>query len=75
VGLAQQRYVKSHRILANCRAVKDFRRFRNSSDRARLTGPLVHLVNHLTTVADLHRAGRYDRMSDKRHAKRLVLIY
>ena len=31
-GLAQQRYVKSHRILANCRAVKDFRRFRNSQD-------------------------------------------
>jgi uncharacterized protein YbjT (DUF2867 family) len=24
----------------------------------------VHLVNHLVTVADLHRAGRYDRMSD-----------
>jgi uncharacterized protein YbjT (DUF2867 family) len=24
----------------------------------------VHLVNHLATVADLHRAGRYDRMSD-----------
>jgi uncharacterized protein YbjT (DUF2867 family) len=23
-----------------------------------------HLVNHLTTMADLHRAGRYDRMSD-----------
>jgi uncharacterized protein YbjT (DUF2867 family) len=23
----------------------------------------VHLVHHLTTVADLHRAGRYDRMS------------
>jgi CubicO group peptidase (beta-lactamase class C family) len=32
IGLAQQRYVKSHRILANCRAVKDFRRFRNSQD-------------------------------------------
>jgi hypothetical protein len=31
-GLAQQRYVKSHRILANCRSVKDFRRFRNSQD-------------------------------------------
>jgi hypothetical protein len=31
-GLAQQRYVKSHRILANCRGVKDFRRFRNSQD-------------------------------------------
>jgi uncharacterized protein YbjT (DUF2867 family) len=24
----------------------------------------VHLVNHLTTMADLHRAGRYDRKSD-----------
>jgi uncharacterized protein YbjT (DUF2867 family) len=24
----------------------------------------VHLANHLATMADLHRAGRYDRMSD-----------
>lgn len=24
----------------------------------------AHLVNHLTTMADVHRAGRYDRMSD-----------
>jgi hypothetical protein len=24
----------------------------------------VHLVNHLATMADLHRAGHYDRMSD-----------
>ena len=24
----------------------------------------IHLVNHLATIADLHRAGRYDRMSD-----------
>jgi uncharacterized protein YbjT (DUF2867 family) len=24
----------------------------------------LHLVNHLATIADLHRAGRYDRMSD-----------
>ncbi|MHB9841575.1 NmrA family NAD(P)-binding protein [Paraburkholderia terrae] len=24
----------------------------------------IHLVNHLSTMADLHRAGRYDRMSD-----------
>jgi uncharacterized protein YbjT (DUF2867 family) len=24
----------------------------------------VHLVKHLATMADLHRAGRYDRMSD-----------
>ena len=27
-------------------------------------GVPVHLVNHLITMADLHRAGRYDRMSD-----------
>lgn len=25
----------------------------------------IHLVNHLATMADLHRAGRYDRMSDE----------
>ena len=24
----------------------------------------VHLVNHLATMADMHRAGRYDRKSD-----------
>jgi TIR domain len=30
MGLAQQRYAKSHRILANYRGVEDFRRFRNS---------------------------------------------
>jgi uncharacterized protein YbjT (DUF2867 family) len=24
----------------------------------------IHLVDHLVTMADLHRAGRYDRMSD-----------
>jgi uncharacterized protein YbjT (DUF2867 family) len=24
----------------------------------------VHLVNHLATMADMHRAGRYDRLSD-----------
>jgi uncharacterized protein YbjT (DUF2867 family) len=24
----------------------------------------IHLVNHLSTMADLHRAGRYDRMSN-----------
>ena len=24
----------------------------------------LHLVNHLATMADLHRTGRYDRMSD-----------
>jgi uncharacterized protein YbjT (DUF2867 family) len=27
-------------------------------------GVSVHLVNHLATMADLHRAGRYDRMTD-----------
>ena len=27
-------------------------------------GLAVHLVNHLVTMGDLHRAGRYDRMSD-----------
>ncbi len=27
----------------------------------------LHLVNHLATMADLHRAGRYDRMSDDLH--------
>jgi len=32
LGLAQQRYAKSHRIFANSRGVKDFRRFRNSQD-------------------------------------------
>ena len=25
---------------------------------------LVHVVNHLATMVDLHRAGRFDRMSD-----------
>ena len=30
--LAQQRYAKSHRILANCRGVKDFRRLWNAQD-------------------------------------------
>ncbi len=24
----------------------------------------VHVVNHFITMADLHRAGRYDRLSD-----------
>src|SRR5512132_4169175 len=28
------------------------------------SGAPLHLVNHLATMADLHRAGRYDRMSD-----------
>ena len=27
-------------------------------------GLSIHLVNHLVTIADLHRAGRYDRMSN-----------
>jgi hypothetical protein len=28
------------------------------------SGLPVHVVNHLATMADLHRAGRYDRMSN-----------
>ena len=32
VGLAQQRYVKSHRIFANSLGVKDFRSIWNSHD-------------------------------------------
>lgn len=28
------------------------------------SGAALHLVDHLVTMADLHRAGRYDRMSD-----------
>jgi hypothetical protein len=36
--------------------------WRDGPARARL--PVLHLVNHLATMADLHRAGRYDRMSD-----------
>ena len=38
-GLAQQRYAKSHRILANCRGVKDFRRFRNSDQGRFMLSP------------------------------------
>ena len=33
-------------------------------DALRERGFPVHVVNHLATMADLHRAGRYDRMSD-----------
>jgi uncharacterized protein YbjT (DUF2867 family) len=33
-------------------------------DALMASGLPVHLVNHLVTMADLHRAGRYDRMSD-----------
>jgi uncharacterized protein YbjT (DUF2867 family) len=33
-------------------------------ERLLQNGLPVHLVNHLATMADLHRAGRYDRMSD-----------
>ena len=29
------------------------------------SGLPIHLVNHLATMADLHRAGRYDRMSNE----------
>src|SRR6516165_5955028 len=38
-ALAQQRYAKSHRILANCRGVKDFRRFRNSDQGRFMLSP------------------------------------
>ncbi|HKO31201.1 MAG TPA: NAD(P)H-binding protein [Nitrospiraceae bacterium] len=34
------------------------------SDGLLKRGLPVHLVNHLATMADLHRAGRYDRMTD-----------
>ena len=34
-------------------------------DALRKRGFPVHVVNHLTTMADLHRAGRFDRMSDE----------
>jgi len=33
-------------------------------DGLRERGLPAHLLNHLATMADLHRAGRYDRMSD-----------
>jgi uncharacterized protein YbjT (DUF2867 family) len=33
-------------------------------ERLLQNGLPVHLVNHLATMADLHRAGRYDRMSN-----------
>ena len=33
-------------------------------DRLIVRGLPAHLVHHLTTMADLHRAGRYGRMSD-----------
>ena len=34
-------------------------------DALRERGFPVHVVNHLTTMADLHRAGRFDRMSEE----------
>jgi len=34
-------------------------------DALRARGFPVHVVNHLTTMADLHRAGRFNRMSDE----------
>ena len=44
VVLVQQRYAKSHRILANCRGVKDFRRFRNSQkEMAQIPGHVAKL--------------------------------
>ena len=33
-------------------------------ERLLQSGLPVHLVNHIAAMADLHRAGRYDRMSD-----------
>jgi hypothetical protein len=36
-----------------------------SKSSALKLGLPVHLVNHLATMADLHRAGSYDRLSDK----------
>jgi hypothetical protein len=33
-------------------------------DSLQKRGLPVHLVNHLATMADQHRAGRFDRMSD-----------
>ena len=51
--LAQQRYAKSHRILANCRGVKDFRRFRNSGLGQLILYPMVEPRNLL---------GNYDKL-------------
>ena len=34
------------------------------SERLREAGVPVHLVNHLTVMADLNKQGRYDRMTD-----------
>src|ERR1700736_4994086 len=34
-------------------------------DALRERGFPVHVVNHLTTMADLHRAGRFDRLTDE----------
>src|SRR5258708_24040569 len=39
-------------------------RLKPSSRRCNETECRVHLVNHLATMADLHRAGSYDRMSN-----------
>jgi hypothetical protein len=73
IGLAQQRYAKSHRILANCRGVKGFRRFRNSQDgtwftrsvlgarfRQGLGGSVVLIIklNDLVQCWDLSAIGR-----------------
>jgi hypothetical protein len=43
--------------------IRTFRSVRGGTDCSRVAMP-VHLVNHLATMADLHRAGRYDRISD-----------
>jgi hypothetical protein len=39
-------------------------RLKPSSRRCAASGVPVHPVNHLATMADLHRAGSYDRMSN-----------
>jgi len=42
-----------------------FRTFRSSrAGRAAQRGWPVHVVNHLAAMGDLHRAGRFDRLSD-----------
>jgi uncharacterized protein YbjT (DUF2867 family) len=59
--------ISLHRSIRRRLAARSpFRTFRSSRGEAGClsAGLPVHLVNHLATMADLHRAGRYDRMSD-----------
>src|SRR5271166_6518429 len=49
-GLAQQRYAKSHKILANCRGVNDFWRFRNSQEQNSSAIELATLRNSQTSA-------------------------